>query len=176
MSFHDLEQALAVNGSVTLTQPRLRMILMLPLAAAFTGAGILMVMNEVWFGWVAIGFFGILGIPAILWQIAHPRTTVVTAQGIAIHKNPPVPWTQTDGVEQFGASSNRLIVIMLTPEFHDHMRSQKSPAQRALQSANNVSVGAPSVALPSPLPFKADLVQAWLETVRWRAIMGTDAH
>lgn len=165
------DQQLAQAGTVVISQARRRIVVAILGAVAFVAAGLWLIsIGQVVIGWLSIGFFGILGIPALIVQMWRPRRVTVTRSDIGIGDLPPVPWSETVGIGVFERRGTRIGMVELTDEGKTRIGASGAGI-RALQRMNDQIVGRPTLSLPAGLDADFDELLDWLVTVRGRSLM-----
>lgn len=117
-------------------------------------------MNAI-FGLLAIAFFGVLGIPALVWRVATGRpVTVVDHQGIAVD-DVRLGWGEILGVRVFDAPT-RIVLLDTTAEAEARLADQRSSWQRGLGHVNTQLTGHSSFALPTDQGVAPEAFADWL--------------
>lgn len=97
---------------------RLRQAGLLLIALVFTALGVIFLASGevlmIGVGVVTIGFFGVLGVPALVWQaMQRPVMVRLTEDGVELHERPFVPWSEIEDVEVRTVAGARMVVFLL---------------------------------------------------------------
>ena len=114
-----------------------------------------------WIGLPCIGFFGVVGIPALILQMFRSSTLTLTWSGIEEHTvkkgervlTATTAWSDIEAISGnlvggwWPAKGQYLVFIHLRPEAHGNYRDAMHPAMRPVESLNSPMFGRGSVAL-----------------------------
>lgn len=165
------DQQLAQTGKVVISQARQRLVVAFLGVLAFVVLGVWLIsIDQVVIGWLAVGFFGILGIPALIVQLTRPRRVTVTRSGIGIGGLPPVPWPEIAGIGVIEIHGTPVAMVELTDEGRTRVAEASSAGTRALQRMNDNVAGRPALSLPAGLDADLEELLTWLVTVRERSL------
>jgi hypothetical protein len=167
--FERWDHQLQRPGGVRLRTRRSKNVWALFGCLAFTAVGLWAAADGSWLVAVlAIGFFGVIGIPSILLQMLRPRDVHVTPTELRIDRV-VLPWDQVTGVELLTIANQSSVVLRLTDEGDRAVDAGLNPYVRRFQRANAKLLGGPVLALPAQLGGDRQEMAAWLAVVHGRA-------
>lgn len=175
------ESTLQQSGKVTLSQSRGKTIGLLAVAVALAAAGIFMIADgSLVFGWLAVTFFGVLGIPVLGYMTLSPQSVTVTAEHISPKGAFDMPWSEVLEVFDFQAAGNtHSLALRLNEAGVQRVRSSNSRLTQigtdvltplANQYTDNDVVE--TYTLPPSLAGPQQEMIDWLNSVRERAVAG----
>lgn len=165
------DQQLHQSGEVVISQDRRRILVALIGALVFVAVGVWLISSgSNLIGWAAVGFFGILGVPVLLVQMARVRKVTVTPSHVEIGGLPALPWSETTSVGLIEVHGTPIGMIELTPRGRGLVAQHSNAGERALHRMNDHVAGRPSVALPAGLDADLPDLLHWLTTVRERSL------
>jgi hypothetical protein len=168
--FERWDRELLTSGRVRLRTKRSKNLWALLGSLAFTVVGIWAATDGAWLVAVlAIGFFGVLGLPAIGYQIVRPRDVHVTSADVRVDRV-VLPWWQVTAVEVVTVANQPTVVLRLTEDGRTTVDAGLSSWVRRFQSANAKLLGGPVLALPAQLGGDKHETGAWLARVHHRAV------
>ncbi|WP_127130479.1 hypothetical protein [Georgenia sp. SYP-B2076] len=165
------ESELRTTGQVRLSTSRRHNVLALLGCLAFTAVGVALARESLFVAVLAVGFFGVIGIPVMIVQLVKPRDVVVTATEVRFTSGLAVPWQQVAAVEIGALQRQTMILLRMTPDGAPQVKAQYGAVQRALAPANDGITGGPTVTLPVQLRADKAHLGAWLTGVHYRAVM-----
>lgn len=168
------DQELVMQGSVRLRNDPRKLTLALIGCVLFAFIGIAILFGDasggvVFVGVLAILFFGVLGIPVLIWRIAtgSPRVTV-TREGVTVGNKTGVAWSDVEEVVGLKVSGARSIALRMREEEALDEAVQDSLTARALQPLSNKITGGSDFGIPTGLRANMDALGFWLTSVHER--------
>ncbi|WP_460768996.1 hypothetical protein [Mariniluteicoccus flavus] len=150
------------TGRVVLAASRTRLGIALVACLVFTAIGVWALTDGRWLlAALAIGFFGVVCLPAIAWQFARPPRMVVDRRGLTLEGRRPqvFAWHDVVGFGLTQASRTQLVGMALEPRAHRVWLDGLPAARRAVEAADSALLGVPSVTLPNTFAPPGDLVE-----------------
>lgn len=114
-----------------------------------------------WLGLLCAGFFGVFGIPSLIFQMIHRASVVLTREGLTEYRQKrgdkivtfATEWREIEAVTarhvggRWPYKGQFMVFLQLRPARHDAYRSGLNPAVRGLDSVNSAMFGDGLVAL-----------------------------
>lgn len=166
---------LAHGEDITFTQPRRRTIPLLLAAVVFTLTGVMMIGGDggggtTIFGWAAVVFFGVLGIPSMLLKVVRPtpQLTVSADKGVWLAQGDAswLAWRDIETVALGEVSGQKMVALGVAQEVYERRFAESSAATRGLAAANEKIVGGPGLVIPTNLAIKPAVLADWLAVER----------
>lgn len=168
---HRWEEQLLTQGRTVISTSVGRLVLALVGALLFTLIGLGMLTSDSVIakigGGLCVLFFGVIGIPSLIWQMARRVKAVVTLEGVGLGKD-FVSWREVFAVALWEHPGGRVCMLTLTDEGAARQMAEASPAMRLLLDRDRKIVGAPAFSLPTTLKAPIPELTAWLTTVHER--------
>lgn len=162
------DHELATTGQVTLHPSRGKMILALLGAVAFTTIGLVLVFGpDMWWpvravGVLAVGVFGVIGIPSLIRQyIDAGSPVVIDATGIHIPHQVDLPWHELRSVGVFSVRRTRTVTLGADEAFTQAWLARRSRFTRWMAAANQ-TLTHDAFALPGTLRVDAAALALWI--------------
>lgn len=163
------DHELATTGRVTLRPSRDKMILALLGTLAFTAIGLVMILmpDAPWavriVGVVAVGFFGVIGIPSLIRQfVLAGAPVVIDAAGIHIPRQVDLPWHELRSVGVFNVRRTRIVTLGVDDAFLQEWLAHRSRATRWLAAGNRTLTRDDAFALPGTLRVDVEALVHWI--------------
>jgi len=168
--FERWDRELLTSGQVRLRTKQSKNLWALLGCLAFTAAGLWMLMEgNCLVAVLAVGFFGVLGIPALGYQILRPRDVHVTPADVRVDRV-VLPWWQVAAVQVVTVMNQQTVVLRLTEQGARTVDGGLLPWVRRFQGANARLLGGPVLALPNQLAGDKQQMAAWLAVVHGRSL------
>ncbi len=173
MSVDAYRTQLARDGEITFTQSRGKMFFFLLGSLAFAVVGLVMAIGDGGLavrlvGWVAVLFFGVIGIPTLLLKVVRPtpQLTVSADRGVWLAQGDAswVAWRDIHEVGLGEIQGQEMVALMVSPELYEQRFAESSVAGRGLAAANERVVGGTALVIPSGLPLRPVTLAEWLGT------------
>lgn len=166
----------AEEGSIAFPSSRTKMSLGLLGCLAFSAVGIWMILQggvvPTVIGSLSIAFFGVVGVPIILWRwITRKPVVRIDREGVSSGER-RARWADIEGFWVWSLSGSAVVVVQLRPEAANNLRAHTHPARRWLEDMNQRLVGPSTISLPSGNGFDPEAMAAWLNSLR--QFMGPD--
>lgn len=168
--FERWDRELLTSGQVRLRTNQSKVLWVLLGCLAFTAVGVWAALDGAWLVAVlAIGFFGVLGIPAVAYLLVRPRDVHVTPADVRVDRV-VLPWWQVIAVQVVTIMNQQTVVLRLTEEGARTVNGGLLPWVRRFQGANAKLLGGPVLALPNQLAGDKQQMAAWLALVHGRSL------
>jgi hypothetical protein len=168
--FERWEDELLATGAVRLRTQQSKNVWAIVGCLGFVAAGIFLAMEGRWLvAALAVGFFGVIGLPALAYQLVRPRDVHVTPIQVDV-AGTVLPWAQVRGVELGEIVAQRMVVLRLTDDGGAAADVQLGAWARRFQSANRKILGGHALALPTQLRADHQELAAWLALVHHRRV------
>lgn len=169
------DRQLTSFGKVELRPSRLSLLLLLLAAIVFTVIGVTMLFSDDVTGMMslvavlAIGFFGVIGIPALIRQFLRAdQPVVIDCSGVQLPFKPLIPWDEIQSTGVFASSGAKSVAIEVSPGYLERYQANESGVMRKLTSANSALTRLTAIYLPNTLRADADSLAGWLAMVAER--------
>lgn len=175
---------LAHGEDITFAQPRRKTIPLLLAAIVFALIGLVMIgggggIGVTIGGWAAVLFFGVLGIPSMLFKVVRPtpQLTVSADRGVWLAQGDAswLAWRDIETVALGEVSGQKMVALEVAQEVYERRFAESSAATRGLAAANERLVGGPGLVIPTNLAIKPAVLADWLALEReQRAVVHHD--
>ncbi|MCB4208691.1 STM3941 family protein [Arthrobacter sp. UM1] len=111
------------------------------------------------FGAAAVLFFGVIGIPSLLFQMARRNRLLVDmerglsfgSEKIGAQAEADIAWEEVKRVRSWGYGVNSFTIVNLKPEAYARVQRQSSTFNRVLTAANSKMIGENAYYFPATL-------------------------
>lgn len=158
------------TGQVVVNGSRGKLIFALIACVVFAVAGIAMIFaDQLGWGLAALVFFGLLGVPAIGYQVMNPSRVVVDRQGVSLTHAKRAFTAVWPGIYSIGLWQQRgasMVQLFVDPRMEDAYRQSLTGIMRQAQKANQALAGGdPVIFLPANLEAGAEELSQFLHIV-----------
>lgn len=168
------DQELVTQGSVQLRNDARKLSLAFIGCVVFAFIGLVILLGdpsggEIVFGGLAVLFFGVIGVPVLIWRIAtgSPRVTV-TREGVSVGNKTGVAWSDVEEVIGLKVNGARMLALRMRDSDTLDEAVQDSLTARALQPVSNKITGGSDFGIPTGLRANMDALGFWLTSVHER--------
>lgn len=109
-------------------------------------------------GWLCVLFFGVLGVPILLWRSLRPTVElkVHRDRGVWLRQGDAswVPWAAIRQIGIVNLQRQDIVVLVVDPMVHARRLAASRGAARSLHRVNAGLIGQDALAVPSPLTIR----------------------